>query len=344
MRSEVFVLHEDRNVTLTAYLLDVGGEFRYVSARPAIVVIPGGGYQFCSDREADPIAMPYLAAGYDVFILRYSIGENAVWPTPLNDYDEAMEFIQSRADEWHILKDKIAVIGFSAGGHLAASAATMAKHRPAAAILGYPVIREDTAQECEKTAPGIADAVDGDTCPCFIFATRTDSVVPIQNTLDMLEALNRHQIAFETHIYAYGPHGFSTNDSSVQPADTVIPKRAGDWVDDSIAWLRDVMGDFDSDGLTEPVCRRKVSGDGDQWLSVDCTLGRIFGNPKALAATGALLKDMKATIKPFTPEMTFEDMLHKLKGMTLRDLLVERGIWTDRLGELDGILKKIPNI
>ena len=344
MRCETIVLHKERNVTLTAYIQDVGGEYRYVTARPAIMVIPGGGYQFCSDREADPVAMSYLAAGYDVFILRYSVEADSVWPTPLNDYDDAMEYILSRADEWSIIKDRIAVIGFSAGGHLAAAAATMAEHRPQAAILGYPVIREDTAHECQETAPGIPDAVDEKTCPCFLFATRTDSVVPIQNTLDMLNALNRYNISFETHIYAYGPHGYSTNDSSIQPADTVIPERAGHWVRDSIAWLRDVMGEFGPDGLLKPVCRAKVSDDANQWLSVDCTVGRIFGNPKALEAAAELWKEMEEKIEPFAPELTFKDMMQILSKTTLRDLLMERRIWKDRLEELNGILGKIPNI
>ena len=86
MRCEHIDLHKERNVTLDAYLQDVGGEFRFVTERPAVIVIPGGGYRFCSDREADPVAMPYLKAGYDVFILRYSVDENAKWPTPLQDY------------------------------------------------------------------------------------------------------------------------------------------------------------------------------------------------------------------------------------------------------------------
>ena len=110
MKCELIQLNKERNVTLTAYVTETEGEYRNVTARPAVIVIPGGGYQFCSDREADPVAMPFLAAGYDVFILRYSVGENAVWPTPLNDYDEAYEYIISRADEWKVMKDKIAVI------------------------------------------------------------------------------------------------------------------------------------------------------------------------------------------------------------------------------------------
>lgn len=344
MKYELIQLNKERNVTLTAYVTETEGEYRNVTARPAAIVIPGGGYQFCSDREADPVAMPFLAAGYDVFILRYSVGENAVWPTPLNDYDEAYEYIISRADEWKVMKDKIAVIGFSAGGHLAAAAATMAKHRPQAAILGYPVIREDTVQECEKTAPGIPEHVSYDTCPCFIFATRTDSVVPIQNTIDMLNALNQYQVSFECHIYSHGPHGFSTGDSSVQGVDTIIAGRARDWVEDSIKWLRDVMGEFGNDGLTKPVCKAHVSEDGNAWLSLDCSISRIFGNPEAVRRLQPLIADMKEKIPPFAPGMTFDDMMQTLGKMLLRDLLVERNIWTDRLDELDALLSEVPNI
>ena len=113
MKTEVIMLNEKRNVTLTAYLQGVGGEFRYVTKRPAIIVIPGGGYQYCSEREADPIALPYLKAGYQVFILRYSLRADAQWPNPLDDYEQAMALIREKAEEWNLYADKIAVIGFS---------------------------------------------------------------------------------------------------------------------------------------------------------------------------------------------------------------------------------------
>lgn len=344
MRYERIVLNAERNVTLDAYVQDVKGEYRYVAARPAILVIPGGGYQFCSDREAEPIAFSFLSAGFDAFILRYSVGEHSVWPNPLEDYDCAYEYILSRAEEWNVIRDKIAVIGFSAGGHLAAAACTMVKNRPAAGVLGYPVIREDTAQECEQTAPGIPEHVDENTCPCFLFASRTDSVVPIQNTLDMMNALNQYQISFECHIYAYGPHGYSTGDSSIQAADSVMPLRAQDWVKDSIHWLRDVLGEFDDSGLARPVCRSHVSDDAMAWLSIDCTIGRIFGNPVALEAIAPLVEEMREKIEPFTPEMSFEEMMGHLSKTTLRDLLVERHIWQDRFDEVNELLGAVPNI
>lgn len=344
MQYKTIVLNIERNVTLTAMIQGVGGEYRGIAARPAVLVLPGGGYQFCSDREADPVAMPFLKAGYHAFILRYSVGEDAVWPTPLEDYEDAMATIDAHAEDWHILTDRIAVIGFSAGGHLAGAAATMAKRRPAAAILGYPVLREDTARELGMNMPGITEHVDETTCPCFLFATRTDSVVPIQNTLDMMNALNRFQTSFECHIYAYGPHGFSTGDSSIQSRETVFPQRAGEWVDDSIAWLRDLFGDFGPQGLTEPVLRAHVNDDSMAWLSLDCSIARIFGNPEARRVLASTIEIMREKITPFTPEMSFEDMMQALGKMTLRDLLAERGIDRDRFQELNEALHRIPNI
>ena len=344
MRYETIVLNQERNVTLTAMVQGVGGEFRGISDRPAVLVIPGGGYLFCSDREADPVAAAYLRAGYHAFILRYSVGADALWPRPLQDYEEAMALIDAHAEDWHVLRDKIAVVGFSAGGHLAGAAATLAKRRPAAAVLGYAVLREDTAHELGEDKPSIVEAVDENTCPCFLFATRTDSVVPIQNTLDMMNALNRHQTSFECHIYPYGPHGFSTGDPSIQGPETVFPRRAENWVDDSIAFLRDLFGNFGPQGMTEPVLRAHVNDDAMAWLSLDCSIARIFGNPEARRVLASTIEKMRRHIVPFTPEMSFEDMMQALGKMTLRELLSERSIDTERFEELNTALHKIPNI
>ena len=170
MFTETIQLNEERNVTLTAYIQDAGGEFDYVVKRPAILVIPGGGYQFCSAREADPVALAYMKAGYQAFVLRYSVAENGIWPNPLEDYEQAMDMIRSNAEKWMLYEDKVAVIGFSAGGHLAAAAATMSKNRPNAAILGYAVAGADV-KSCNPTAPDTVGAVDKNTCPCFLFST-----------------------------------------------------------------------------------------------------------------------------------------------------------------------------
>ena len=345
MRVEQIVLNEKRNVTLTVYLQEVGGEFRNVVKRPAMLVLPGGGYQMCSDREADPVAMPYLKAGYQVFILRYSVRADAVWPNPLEDYEQAMELIRSRAEEWNLYADKVAVIGFSAGGHLAAAAATMAKNRPNAAILGYAVTSEDV-KGCNKTAPDTICEVDFDTCPCFLFATRTDNMVPIANSIRFMEALDQYGIAFESHIYSHGPHGFSTCDTSVQHKDTVISSRVPNWVADSISWLKDVFGDYGDGEMTKPVCPVHVNGDHEPFLSVDCTFGRLMSNPQSKAILDVLMAQMqKAGSQAAETGMEMnEDMAAMVNKMTLRDMLAFVNTPVSIIEQLDEQLKQIPNV
>lgn len=285
MKTETIVLNPERNVSLTTYIQPVGGEFGQIERRPAVLVIPGGGYHFCSDREAEPVAFAYLKAGYQAFILRYSLNGQSVWPNPLDDYEQAMALIRQRADQWHVVRDRIAVVGFSAGGHLAACAATMSKHRPNAAILGYPVIDGDCVREYQRTAPDVVAHVDGNTCPCFVFATRTDNLVPAANTIHLIDALYQNEVAFESHIYSNGPHGLSTGDESIEG--NSFCDRYARWVADSIAWLDDVLGGVTPKGLAAPRFGPKVNGNRERTLNLDCTLAHLMGNPAARALLDA---------------------------------------------------------
>ena len=277
MEKEYLVLNKERNVSLTAYIQAAGGEFGRIDRRPAVLILPGGGYHFCSDREADPVAFPYLKAGYQAFILRYSLNEQAKWPHPLEDYEMAMGLIRGRAAEWHVAPDRVAVIGFSAGGHLAACAAAMSRNRPSAAILGYPVIDGDCAHDYLPSAPDVPSAVDERTCPCFVFATRTDNLVPVQNALHMVNALCEKDIAFESHIYANGPHGLSTGDASINGQS--FSDRYPDWVEDSLSWLSDVMGGISDQGLTAPRFGAMVNGNREETLNLDCTMKYLMEHP-----------------------------------------------------------------
>lgn len=261
MKLETMVLNEERKVTLTMFLQEVGGEFPYVDKRPAVLVLPGGAYQWCSGRESDPVALAYAQAGFQAFILRYSVGEYAQWPKPLEDYEQAMSLIRENEKEWKLDPERVAVIGFSAGGHLAGCAATMAKNRPNAVILGYALLLGDDVKKYNPTAPDVIDAVDYDTPPSFVFASRRDNVVPIRNSIQYLNALTEHDVAFESHICAYGPHGYSVADSAIQSPDTVMSPRLGDWVQDSIAWLKETLGDFGTQGLTAPAYQWHMTDD-----------------------------------------------------------------------------------
>ena len=256
MVTELVTINNQRNVTLTAYIQGCGPEFPNISKRPAVLILPGGGYEFCSEREADPVAFPYLAAGFQVFILRYSLKELAKWPNPIIDYETAMNYIRKNAEKWMVIPDKIALIGFSAGGHLAAAATAMSRNKPNATILGYPLTGPDTKQWLE-TAPDVVPFVDDSCPPVFVFATRTDALVPVANSIRFVDALEKAGVPFECHIYSFGNHGFSTADSSVTSDFSPITSRANNWVQDSIGWLREVLGDFGPDGVGAPTCPRK---------------------------------------------------------------------------------------
>ena len=338
MKHEMLVLNEQRNVTLECYIQKVGGHFSYVPKRPAIVILPGGGYEYCSDRETDPVASAYLHAGFQAFVLRYSVGEHKVWPNPLNDFDQAMELIRSRADEWGIYPDKIAVIGFSAGGHLAAAAATMSCNRPNAAILAYPAAGSDI-RNCNPTAPDTIAYVDENTCPCFLFATRTDELVSVDNTIGFMAALSKANIAFESHVYAYGPHGVSVCNSAVQAPWVSMCNRVPHWVDDSVEWLKDVLGDFGNGEMTEPRCGHYFTADCEPTLSAGCTLGYLLRNPQAREILMPLVQKYTQMMGGFSDEL-----LASVQRVTLRAVMQFARIPTEVIDGLDAQLRQIPNV
>ncbi len=343
MNTEVITLNEERHVTLTAFLQSVGGEFYNIEGRPAVLILPGGAYQNCSDREADPVAFPYLQAGYQAFILRYSLKKDAVWPQPLEDYEQAISLIREKAAEWHVIPDKIAVIGFSAGGHLASAAATLSQNRPNAAILGYPVTSERQLLEICPGAPDTAAAVDGNTCPCFLFATCNDNIVPIRNTVCFMEALTRYDISFESHIYAFGPHGFSTCETAVQDRKMPVCDRIPNWVKDSIGWLRDVFGDFGACGLEEPICPAKINGNHEPVLSIDCTMEKLMSVPASREIIEGLLAKMMGDNTAAQAPEGMEALNALGLRMSLRDCLGFSQVPEEVLNALDQQLRQIAN-
>lgn len=225
---------------LTVYLPDKSPEMPYMDIRPAVLVIPGGGYSMCSDREAEPIAFSFIAKGYAAFILRYTVGNNKGYDfsMPFADVNEAMKIIHENADDWGVDKEKIAAIGFSAGGHLCAAVSTMGDIRPAASILVYPCILESMSKILAFPVPGLEDKVDDKTPPAFIVSAAADNLVPIENSLAYASALNKKNIPFEMHIYEKGYHGFSLADRTVcSKAEADYCAHIRGWFDLCAIWL-----------------------------------------------------------------------------------------------------------
>ena len=143
-----------RQAVMECWRHTVSVEMPERSVRPAVLVIPGGGYSYISDRECEPVASAFFAKGFHVFVLRYAVGKDADKGRPFMNAMAAIVMLRRKAEDWGIAASKIAVCGFSAGGHLAAASGilshtkewlyevgcTEGENLPNAVILGYPVI------------------------------------------------------------------------------------------------------------------------------------------------------------------------------------------------------------
>lgn len=339
MKQEIIVLNPERNVTLTAYIQEVEGEFQFTK-RPAILVLPGGGYAMCSDREADPVAMAYLRAGYQAFILRYSTGKNKTWPNPLEDYEQAMALIEERAEEWHLDSSRIAAVGFSAGGHLCACAATIAKHKPAAAILVYPAILKDICDMCQPGMPQPNEHVTGETSPCFLVAARDDRTVDVKNSLMMQLALAEKGVPFESRIYSYGGHGFSTGEDWI--INNSCSPRMPNWVDDSIGWLKETLGTLTMKGFSEPNIAVSKNGDNAPVLSVMCSLAHIRKqSADAISVLKPLFDGMRAVAD--ARGFSMEGLMAAVGNNTVRELMEMVQVDGETIQEIDKTLHSMIN-
>ena len=224
--------------------------------RPLVLVVPGGGYSHLSAREGDPVALQFAAAGYHTAVLRYAVGDDAAHGLPLRQLAAAIGLVQQHAAAWHVQPDKIAVCGFSAGGHLALSGAVLAvpglpdPPRPNAVILGYPVITagqyahrgsfvrlsgsEDPADHQKFT---LDDKITPDTPPVFVWHTMEDATVPVENTLLLLAALRKNRVPCEVHLFEKGVHGTSISTAEVDAASA----HRAHWVQLAVEWLNDTF-------------------------------------------------------------------------------------------------------
>lgn len=244
MKTGIIALNVTGNATLTYYVQEPSPELSNVQIRPAILIFPGGGYQFCSDREAEPVALSFLAQGYQAFILRYSLKDQAAFPNPLRDAEEALETLIEHAGEWFLDPERVAVLGYSAGGHLAATLGVAGRVRPRALLLGYPCILPEMEGVLPHPIPD-ASQVDGRTPPAFLFTTSDDALVPVRNSLRFADAMDRAGIPFELHVFRHGVHGLSlgTELTSDSRPEIVEPAFAG-WFSMSLAFLQGVFRKF----------------------------------------------------------------------------------------------------
>lgn len=233
--------------------------------RPAVLILPGGGYHHTSPREAEPIALRFITKGYAAFVLHYSCAPNR-FPTALREAAMAMRWIRERAEEFNIDPRQVAVIGFSAGGHLCGTLGTLYDDpvladlgdaqllRPDALGLCYPVAvswgltHEDSFtnlcgdDRILRERLSLERLVRPDMPPVFLWHTRDDESVPCRNTLLLAQALEEQRVDFTMHIYRHGRHGLSTADAMAYPA-FGLPEVSWDvpgWLDSMLRFLNEI--------------------------------------------------------------------------------------------------------
>ena len=210
--------------SMTYFPAEVGAQEAPDHVRGCVIVCPGGGYGMkAMDYEGDEIASFLNQHGIHAFVLDYRVAPDS-HPAPLNDALRAVEHARRLSAELGYAADHIGVLGFSAGGHLAASAGTMwtSEHnRPDAMILCYPVITMgkhthigsranllgENTNEATIGDMSIENRVDKQTPPAFLWHTADDEGVPVENTLLMAQALSAKSVPFELHVYPHGRHG-----------------------------------------------------------------------------------------------------------------------------------------
>lgn len=237
----------------------------------AIIVCPGGGYAHVSPRESEVIAVQYMAAGFAAFVLSYGVKENAAGYRPLKQVALAIRHVRENAEKYNVDPNYVFTCGFSAGGHLAASAGVLWNSpvldkiaegaprdivRPTAMILSYPVISagkwghqgsfraltgDHEPTDAQKHPFSLEHHVDATTPPAFIWHTFTDKAVPVQNSLLFAEAMTAAGVPFELHVFPEGPHGLSLANEMTATNENSIRPNVAKWLELSIRWAKDLQ-------------------------------------------------------------------------------------------------------
>jgi acetyl esterase/lipase len=264
----IYITDNQHTATLTTYLLDNTWEIDKDRTRPMIIICPGGGYRFVSEREAEPIAIQFNAMGFHTCILRYTIFP-AKFPTAITQLAKSVAYVREHAAEWNVQSDRIIVAGFSAGGHLAGSLGVLwqekfledilqmpkENYQPNGMILSYPVItsnefahRDSFVALLQDNYEELIDKVSLEkqisefTPPAFLWHTFEDDVVPIENSLLFAQGMNEKKIPFELHIYPNGPHGLSLATEETRSSYDHGPLKieCQNWITMAGTWIRNL--------------------------------------------------------------------------------------------------------
>lgn len=232
----------NNGAAVTAYLQEDCTELEMVrwQKRPAILVIPGGGYSMVADREGEPIALKFAAMGYQAFVLRYTV--KTADESPVLDALAAFNAIHENAEEWHIRTDAVCVTGYSAGGNLVLRllkklCGACPERMPNAMILGYPAVTGKGCIVQPMNGLEMENAMYAQFPPAFIWTTQEDEAVDCTESVRLWSLLNKNHVPAELHVYQKGRHGYSTGDLATGRPNAHVAT----WMPMCFDWLENML-------------------------------------------------------------------------------------------------------
>ena len=268
LHKRVFLDSENSDVYIDTYIAD-----NRSIIRDAMLVIPGGGYrQVCTNREGEPVALAFLAKGYNCFVLNYRV-DKVPYPAQLIDASRAILHIRENSEKYNVDKNRVFAVGFSAGGHLAGSLAILhndnqvlsllgieeGENRPDAVIMTYPVVSAllpthkssfeqltrgtpfDKIPEDVKRKLSLETRVNNSSAPLFLWHAAGDGLVPTNGTLALAQRYIDEKINVMLKIYPGGTHGLAlANRLTAEGSPTQMHPIAEKWIDEADEWLQNL--------------------------------------------------------------------------------------------------------
>lgn len=275
---------EPNNATLTSYLHEDK------EVRQAILLFPGGAYQYCSPGEGEPVALAYYNEGFNTFVLEYSCIQG-IFGSPKKDKDEVFDsaledgmnafyYLQEHHEEFFIDKNKISIVGFSAGANLALATVNLGGIRPLSLILGYGAYSKEVFKSLDIGEHDLLNEVKDDNPPLFMFLCQADSTVPANESMMLGSIYAQKKLPFEMHCYVAGDHGLSlgTKESGV------VNKDYATWFNHSLSFLNNIQRDT-------PLILGDIEEDLND-ISIESRIGALMYNKEAWTVIEEMLPDI----------------------------------------------------
>lgn len=291
MKSEVLKL-EPNNATLTTFIHDDD------QIRKAVLVFPGGAYRYCAPGEGKPVANAFYEAGFNTFVLEYSCTDGQfgspkvdieeVFDAALEDAMSAYCSIQDNRDRFKLFEDKISIIGFSAGAHLALSSVLLGKLRPLCIMLGYVPVTDEMMKPLGMKELNLLNNIPEDMPPVFMFLNQADSLVPSSESIKLALTLADRKLPYELHCYVTGDHGLSlgTKDSGT------INKDYATWFNHALSFIENIQSPY-------PLIMGDIGEDLNE-LSINSRIGALMYHEKAWKLIEELFPDVAFKAKTDT--------------------------------------------